>query len=237
MPEKYLDIHLEGEYEKAEGLKRILDQGIPCAVSIIPHRLKLGLYSDKLLQIAEEIITKNNGILGQHGNKHRCPYDLQHTIADGAHENFCFYHKIGYNEQLDFMGEGKETLISRFGFDPKLYGAPNHLFNKESLQAASELGYVFFAERSWINADAYLIGNLLILPECKITGKGDICYIHYNELVENPKALERFEGQFTSFSQIKPIPLSEWEYSLNHHAVKLAKVLRDAVNLVRTLDN
>ena len=79
-----------------EKLRRILNEDIPCAISVVPETLREnGRYSSqdfslsKYIDLVAEVVNKPGNILGQQGNMQRCKYSYRFT--DPLQENFCLW--------------------------------------------------------------------------------------------------------------------------------------------------
>ncbi|MFH1326950.1 MAG: DUF2334 domain-containing protein [archaeon] len=222
----FLDIHMEGEYQNADILKSLRDNQIYCALSFIPQRIKgnkRGCYGEELKRIAMEMFNLGLTILGQYGNHHRYIYDSKHPIADGTHENFCFYDKISKQEQQGIIEKGRKILFSEFGVNPNLYVPPNHLSKKYTREILDNSGFRYLAERAVINHDPYERGNIIVLPEGLFKGESPIKYVHYSELT--PEIIKELKFQTTGFSEIVPKEVGRIEQALNTGIVKLIKQL------------
>lgn len=226
----YLDIHMEGDYKNPDALNRVLDSGIICAVSVIPYRLKNGWYDDKLVHVI--LRAAQIGTLGQHGNRHRCPYEEKHKIADPAHENFCFYHRLSYSNQRELMEEGNKTLISILGIKPELYVPPNHVYTSATLLAANAMGFRFFAEMGQINREPYKNGKMIMLPEVELGRRGRVYYVHYDELT--PELINTIKDMHR-FHEITPKEISTLKKEANELSVKARKLARDGLRLARII--
>jgi len=212
MTKKFLDIHLEGMDDNGEKLKRILDEGIPVAISICPETLREnGIYSKqypyllKFINLIGEVVSKSGNILGQQGNMHKCKYN--HRFADPWHENYCLYNKsLNAEEQRELMEKGKETLVKLLGKSPEMYVPPNHQFDFITLKIANEMEYPFFIIKGVKTNEPLLYENndvnTLVLPERKISENGYFHYIHYDEIKNNHEAFENVVKNARSFQNI-----------------------------------
>jgi len=239
---KFLDIHLEAMDDEGEKLKRIIDENIPCAISLCPETLrKKGLYSKqypylpKYIDLIGEIVSREGSILGQQGNLHKCRYE--HRFTDPWHENFCPYNEVSMEEQRELMLKGRQTLVMLFGKYPEMYVPPNHLFDSATLVIAERMDYSFFAERGIKNTEPYLYKRMIILPETKLDETGDIKYVHYDEIGRNKKAFEEVVKKACGFS-INEIKI-KWVVNdlieANRRAVIRKKKLRDLIKFPKRI--
>jgi len=241
MKKIFLDIHIGKECQNADMLKRLRDNQISCAISIIPKRLENGMYSENVINTTMEMFNRGLAILGQHGTYYRCPYDSYHKIVDGAHENFCFYSwmrgkPINRQLQLDRMTKGKEILIERLGISPQLYVPPNHLRNKHTTNVAEELDFKYLAERGlFLNTKAHEEEGIILIPETKIDKLGNIKYVHYYELT--PEIISDFKKDTGDFSEINVIHNADgMDSAADNFIMKSGKLfLRDGLRLVKKI--
>ena len=212
MKRTYLNIHLEGMDDNGEKLKRILDENIPCAISIAPETLrKGGIYSEQypylpgFVDLIGEVVNKPGNILGQQGNIHKCKH--KHTIVDPYHENSCLYNKsLSIDEQREIMQKGNETLLQLLGKKAEMYLAPNHQGDFTTLDAACEERYPLFSIRGLKVLTPLLYKgydfhaqNLLVVPEVKLGQQGNFFYVHYDEIEKNRQAFEKVVKNANSF--------------------------------------
>ena len=215
MERKYLNIHLEGMDDNGEKLKRILDENIPCAISIAPETLrKNGIYSKqypyllKHIDLIAKIVNQPGNILGQQGNIHKCKY--KHRIVDSWHENFCLWNKpLEIYEQAEIMQKGRETLVKLLGKKPEMYLPPNHQCDFRTLDVACKEEYPFFAIRGLKVLDPLLYkisvfhpNNLLVIPEVKLGQQGSFFYTHYDKIEKNQEDFEKLIKNVRSFQNV-----------------------------------
>jgi peptidoglycan/xylan/chitin deacetylase (PgdA/CDA1 family) len=87
------------------------------------------------------------------------------------------------------MKRGREELEKLIGVTPELFVPPNHHFDEATLEAAAELEYKFFTDQAVIRIKPYKFGDMLVIPEGNMVGKGirgrAAVYIHYNRISSN----------------------------------------------------
>jgi hypothetical protein len=237
---KFLDIHFEAVNEgkgRLEELQKIVEQGIPCAISIAPYTLEQQWYDETTIDLLNKAF-KQGAILGQQGYGHKCRYE--HRFSDPWHENYCPYHgEFSRQSQVKTFKQGRETLLKHFEKQPELYVPPNHLYGQETLAIASNLGYKFFVERglSQKKPYKYKYGDMIILPEVKLGKKGIIFYVHYDKIKEKQEDYDEVSSAACDFSWIKPQEVSRRAISKNQRKVRKRKILRDVVKLPIKIKN
>jgi len=239
MAPQFLDIHLEGMDDNGEKLRRIIDEGVPVAVSVCPETFRRGGYYSrkypylpKFVDLITEIVSREGSILGQQGNKHKCAH--RHVWADKWHENHCLWGKsLDKDDQRDFMEIGRDTLVELFGKKPELYAPPNHQFDANSILAAQEMGYVFFAERALGIAEPYILDGLIMLPESKLVNLGNVKYMHYDEINDNSATFENCLASAGRFDELNPS--ITFRHSQNMHLTWVMKRAKDIKNFPKKL--
>lgn len=264
MKKQYLNIHLEGMDDNGEKLQRILEEDIPCAISIAPETLREGgIYSEQyhylpgFIDLIAKIVNKPGNILGQQGNIHKCKH--KHKLVDPWHENSCLYNKqLSVYEQGEIMQKGRETLVKLLGKKPEMYVPPNHQFDFATLASACKEGYPLFSIRGLKVLDPLLHNlyaqNLLVVPEVKLGQQGHFFYIHYDGIEKNRQAFEEVIKNANSFHCIgvdfsmhdkyfrgyKLLNVHQLNKDLdiikkNMRAINKRKFLRDIKNLPRRI--
>jgi hypothetical protein len=213
---KYINIHLEAMDDNGEKLKRILDEDIPCAISICPETLRTeGIYGhrenySKLFKFSDLIgalVNKPGNILGQQGNIHKCKH--KHRFADPWHENSCLYHgSLSKQEQRDLMAKGRETLRNLLGKDPEIYVSPNHQDDFTTMDVACERHLIFAIRGLKVlrpllyKKDLASSKNLLVVPEAKLGERGYFHYVHYDQIGKNQKVFDELVKDVGSYHDI-----------------------------------
>jgi hypothetical protein len=227
---KFLDIHFEAVDDgkgRLEELQKILENKIPCAISIAPYTIRQGWYDATTLDFLTKAF-EQGAILGQQGNYHKCKNP--HSLIDKWHENYCLYNGgFSYDEQIKVFQEGRETLMQFFKNPPKLYVPPNHLYDEKTLEIALEMGYKFFAERGLIQKQPYKFRNseMIVLPEVKLGNKGIVYYVHYDKIKEKKQFYDEVARTACDFSWIEPQEVCEKAIYRNMKKVRRAKIERD----------
>ncbi len=240
MKNQYLNIHLEGMDDNGEKLKRILDENTPCAISIAPETLrKGGIYGKQypylpgFVDLIGEVVNKPGNILGQQGNIHKCKH--KHTIVGPYHENSCLYNKsLSIDEQREIMQKGSATLLKLLGKKPEMYVPPNHQFDFETLNAACEEKYPFFAIRGLKVLDPLLYKinashghNLLVVPEVKLGQQGNFFYTHYDGIEKNKQAFEEVIKNANSFHCIGVDFSMNDKYFRGYKSINVYQLIKD----------
>ncbi len=227
-----LDIHLEGidtrgEKQRTKELEEILQQNVPVAISIAPFSLPEHWYSPETLELVRAIVQREGSHLGQQGLNHKCYHE--HKLVDPWHENVCLWKPSpSAQQQRELMQKGKALLEDTFGIPVTLYVPPNHLFNTDTIDIASELGYRFFADKSIIPLSPYSQKNMIVVPETKIsTPNRPAYYIHYDEIPANRGCYEKILAEASSLDVLKPQTPRRLEITANTRLKHLIKRLRD----------
>lgn len=241
-----MDIHLEGiepqYFENGDALhilQEISHKGTPVVISPPPWMAD-GEWmrhnasdADKLVKLVGEIVNQPQNALGQQGNTHKCKKG--HACTDPWHENKCPYGgSPSKEEQRDLMERGREKLTRLFGVQPQLYVPPNHLFNGDTLEAASEMGYGFFAVKSLIHLQPHKFRNLVIVPERDLTRgqlDGVATYIHYDEITRHWGNYVQAVKRATPLKSINVEYVNPIRADFNNHLVWGWKIARDLIKL------
>ena len=173
--------------------------------------------------------------IAQHGTTH-----IYDTDSSGLlHINsFSEYAGLEYEVQLEKLQRGRDILVSN-GLNPKLFMAPGHTFDSNTLRALRELG--FNAVTDGLTAAPYIREGLLHVP-CRLTGydrvKGiDTICLHPNMMEDEDFAeLESFIGShkedFISYDYDSLIKLAH-NYSLADRITEARTILaRNARNKI-----
>jgi peptidoglycan/xylan/chitin deacetylase (PgdA/CDA1 family) len=240
-----LDIHLEGIEGKdfANGdalhlLREIKERRVPVAFSLPPWMEEYWKKTNPdVISLVREVVGMPGNVLGQQGNTHKCKYP--HTLVDPWHENRCPYrHTPSKQEQRDLMEAGRAKLAALLGVSPQLYVPPNHLFNHDTLEVASEMRYWFFAVKSIVRLPPYRFGNLVVVPEGDLT-RGQLgraaTYIHYDEIDSHRANYEEAVRKATSLNDIGARYVGPDMIGLNNSLVLVWKIVRDAIKLPKKL--
>jgi len=236
-----LDIHLEYCDDGGEKLKKIARLDKPFCISPIPALLKPQnkvcgsiysknyFYSQSIVKILKRLSKKSNVILGQQGLQHYCVDCFKEKEKkDAWHENYCFYSKQKtVNEQIKFMKQGKKIIEEVLGVSPKLYVPPNHMFDNNTIIAAKKLGFQYLADKAMIKLYPYTSRGLIILPETKLSQKGEFVYTHYDKITNNLNQYLNFIKSPNYLGQIIPRKVSLLKISKNRKLKLNEKKKRD----------
>ncbi len=160
-----------------------------------------------------------------HGYRHLCKSPGRSLIP--VHE-FSEFSGVGLETQREWIGAGIQILI-RHGLTPRLWVAPRHGFDRNTLRALREAGILFlsdgFAQRPFERFGLTWLPQQLWSPSEKRSGVWTIC-VHPNTMTcEQLAILRRFirahADQFISFDQAIAIgprgPLSLMEYAIERY--------------------
>lgn len=244
-----LDLHLEKINDNGKLLEKLIGDDVPMIVNIPPILLIAGhdffgkQYKPNYFypQRVKDVLKANNDnpilTFGQQGLYHFCQPCLDYNeknhggieVRDPWHENRCLYkfRKISIENQKHIMGEGRDIILEEIGADPKVYGTPNHQGDSNSKIAAEESGFTYFTERGFFTSRPYWQGNLKILPERKIGNKGEIFYVHYDELEKDPHKLDEIKYQLTTLDRLSVFDQNPISSCINQGLVIGWKYLRD----------
>ncbi|MBS3080010.1 DUF2334 domain-containing protein [Candidatus Pacearchaeota archaeon] len=237
-----LDIHLEKCEDNGKRLERILNLSKPMIISLVPvlmlpehESFKNGIYpSDyfyprRFMEMLKRLAHNADVYFGQQGFAHYCKSCiLQRDRRDPWHENMCLYRKsLSVEKQRKLMSEGKRVIEEVLGVSPILYVPPNHQFDENTLKVCEKLDFQYFVIRNKLNIKPYKYGKLIVLPENDLDEKGEVIYIHYDEMKDD---FERYIDLIASSSTLDNIKLtreSSKRISKNYNEIILAKKKRD----------
>ncbi len=228
-----LNIHFE-KWNNLEWLQRIAELSIPVTFSFAPYTLTQGWYTDEILDFVGYILHEKNGRLGQQGLNHKCKH--KHKFIDPWHENDCLYHpELSKVEQKQIMLKGKMILEQLFWKNVTVYVPPNHMFGKNTLEAAAEIGYEFFTDNAFVPIQPYIYGDMIVVPESKPNfAYHDRVYVHYDEMDVFADDLNYFiKKGIEDMSSVKPRKVDNLVIRTNRQMKYAYKVLRDLKNLPR----
>lgn len=240
-----MDIHLEGiektSFENGDVLhllEEISDRKISVALSLPPWMEDYWKENNaEVIKQVRKIVRIPGNVLGQQGNTHKCRKG--HVCVDEWHENRCPYGgSPRKEEQRELMETGRQRLIDLIGVSPQLYVPPNHLFNHNTLEAASEMGYKFFAVKAVIPLQPYRFGNLIVIPERDLTKgqlNGAAAYIHYDEIDANKDHYREAVRRASPLDKVRPEFVNPDKIFLNNSLVLGWKVMRDVIKLPKRL--
>lgn len=239
----FLNIHLEFCDDKGEKLLKIAELRKPFSISVVPvlflaeHEVfKTGVYpsdlaySKEIVSVLKKLAQKKYVSFGQQGFSHYCPECIKEQEKKSCHhENYCLYSKSKLvNEQAKFMSEGKGVIEKALGVSPALYAPPNHQYDENSMIAAGNLGFDFFAVRRLIEISPYRKRGMIILPESKLREGGEIIYTHYDEISDKlGEYLEVVKRSSSLYDITPPTRQSQSRIQDNYDQLLLAKQRRD----------
>jgi len=244
------DIHLEKIDDHGEKLKRLIGTKRPFILSLVPVLLNpnhpaFGTvypqdyhYPEEVVRMLRDLVGQNRITIGQQGFTHYCQSCWNHNASAGRerrdpwHENFCLYDKEKrVLDQRNFMLTGVQVIEESIGASPDVYCPPNHQFDRNTVQAASEIGFLYLADRDFLEMDIHQDGSLVVLPERKFGKGGEVNYIHYDQIQQHPVFWDKFYGatdvHFTQVKDRRPA-FSSW---LNTKVVRAHKRIRDLEKL------
>lgn len=232
-----LDIHVENIKErdfeggnKKKIIEEILEKNIPVALSFSPWQEPIWKdQNPELFELFKIAVNRDNSVLGQQGLSHKCKYN--HRFVDPWHENRCLYgNRFDYDEQKNFMKEGKGRLEKLYEKEVELYAPPNHQFDDNSLVAAADLRYKFFADKAVIALKSYKFGKMIVVPERDLEDwkfDCDMAYIHYDEIDGVRENYNRALENSASLKDLQPGYAKEYRVKLNEVIKYSYKFLRD----------
>ena len=141
-----------------------------------------------------------------HGYKHLCTSRAKSLLDLHEHTEFA---GIDFKTQGDWIRSGFEILREK-GFDPRLWVAPRHGFDRNTLRALRDLGVEYisdgFARIPHRRYSVTWIPQQLWSPVVKEKGLWTICIhphaVGSSELRRLRAFLERHRDQFTSFDRV-----------------------------------
>ncbi len=238
-----VDIHLEGlkksHFVKGDveaRFRQILEENIPVVVSPALRSYDHGQWDEhpEIIDLVGMIVKREGSVLGQQGLTHLCAN--RHDFVDPYHEFHCLWtgpfpigRKFSKDKQKEWMKIGRERLEKLFGVSPELFVPPNHYFDDTTLEAASELGYKFFADKLVTNFRPYIFSELVVVPEgnlCREEG-GRMAYIHYDEIDSFSESYDRVIKGSSSLSEVIPADVSYASIKLNSFVKNAKKRIRD----------
>lgn len=252
------EIHFQGVRDNGEALKRILSLEKPFVASLVPVFMDKSLknngknvlervypekqyYPSWFIGALREIRENPNIIWAQEGMFHYCEPCFEQFEKNGGrkkypapdpfHEHICVYNKHEQNleEQVKSMKEGKILISDLTGIVPLVYCPPNHLYNRDTLIAARNLGFKYFNVRNFMNLQAYSEEGLTILPEAKLGEKHDetspVVYSYYGNLIDDFEVHSEMLNKSEKGFKIREKP--EFKTAINQTVVYGYKKFRD----------
>ncbi len=258
-------VHFQYMNDDGKVARELFNSGDKFIASIVPNLLDKSMKTEEGEDIynrihsmnnyypdwAKEIFRENkdnpNIIWAQEGYRHccgRCYNNLQENNGKGIdpyHEHICLDgHAQSLEKQMDVIRKGKNLIIEELGIKPRLYGPPNHLYNKDTIKAASENDFTGFLLRNgfdyfipnFIELPAYKddLGKdncMIFLPETK-KGKSPVIITYYDRIcngeVQNWKELFK-NSYYLGIPLIKNKP--KFKIWLNDKLILTAKKIRD----------
>ncbi len=135
-------------------------------ISLVPMAIERGTFSTEAIDEVKQLLGEGC-LLGQRGYSGRCRY--AHNETDPWHENFCLYHRISYESQLELMVKGRRILRETFGANPILYAPLNHLYDESTLAALQVLEYEYLMDQNNFDIPPYRVLNFVVIPETRIS--------------------------------------------------------------------
>lgn len=190
---------------KFEAVRDVLDRHeIRPIIGIVPdcrdeniYALEDNRYSrDDFVSLIHELAAKG-WIIAQHGTNH--VYSTEEAGLLGINQ-FSEFAGLSYDSQYTKIKQGRE-ILRRFGIDTKLFMAPGHSFDINTIKALRALG--FNAVTDGLYNNPYTREGMLFVPCClkaysKINGIDTIC-LHTNLMNEDDVAeLDRFLSKHKS---------------------------------------
>lgn len=237
MTDEYiLAVHFQYMNDNGRLARELFESRKPFIASIVPNLLDSKMKTEEGEDIfnrihpsdnyypewAKEIFRENsnnpNVSWAQEGYRHCCGkcYNKRQNNhergSDPYHEHVCLNgHAQSLEKQIEVIRKGKNLIKEELGITPLAYCPPNHLYNKDTLESATENCFSYFLTRNGfdyfipglIKLPAYDNNELIVLPETK-KGKSPIIMTYYDhissgkvpnwrELLENSTSLGRLE--------------------------------------------
>lgn len=258
-----LAVHFQYMNDDGKLAKELFNSGKPFIASIVPNLLDKSMKTEEGEDIfnrihppnnyypgwAKEIFKENwnkpNIIWAQEGYRHCCGRCFNQkeenrkagkgNYPDPYHEHICLDGNTqSLEKQIDIISKGKELIKKELGINPILYCPPNHLFNKDTLEATNNKFVGFLTRNGFdyfipgmIKLPVYYDEELFIFPETK-KGKSPIIMTYYNHICEGkvPNWREFFLDSSYPYS-VNWSPKSIFKTWINEKLILAAKKMRD----------
>ncbi len=184
---------------KFEAVRDVLDKHkIRPIIGIVPDCRDESIYAsegnrynrDDFVSLIHELAAKG-WTIAQHGTNH--VYSTEESGLLGINQ-FSEFAGLSYDSQYTKLKQGRE-ILRRFGIDTKLFMAPGHSFDLNTIKALKALGFNALTDGLYNNP--YTREGMLFIPCClkaysRITGTDTIC-LHTNLMNDEDIAeLDRF---------------------------------------------
>jgi hypothetical protein len=253
-----LAVHFQSMSDGGELAKELFGSGKPFIASIVPNLLDFAMktvdgkeiygrihspkiyYSNKSKTIFRENRNNLNVIWAQEGYRHCCGvcFNKRENNSgkgyDPYHEHVCLDgHAQSLDEQVEIIGKGKELIKKELGITSIIYCPPNHLYNKDTLEAAKQNGFELFLTRNGfdyffpnkIELPCYVENGLLVFPETKV-GKSPIKMVYYDD---NPSDCLNLLSSSSSLAEFGIEDVSPSKIKRNEKLIIISKRIRDFI--------
>lgn len=221
------------DFNKSYYLERILVEDIPVNIALTPYQMDQW---SGLKGLIKEVVSREGSGLLLEGLLHVCTRG-NHKIRDPHHQSICtswFRQNATQQQQSAEIAEGLEFLKEVLDIEPVGYVPPQHLWNRDTLDAVRENGLKYLVTNALFDQMfPYEQDDVLVVPSGSVKhGKvnNPVVHVYYDEIFGNALMGEVFSN-LVSLSDI-PISGKTNLQTINGLYLGFMKQLRDSRRLV-----